>query len=138
MDLTWIPLKCVGPFNFGDQIDEYRNNFFLKLIPEEYNEKVDWDVYGITNDEIRIYVENGKIEAVSCEADWFYNGKNMIGMRIKDVLNLLRMEPDTVETEELVEGPQEVYDFGDLGLQLWVKNGVVVTAICSGLCDEEE
>jgi len=136
MILRWIPLKSVGPFNFGSLIQKYYGKFCLKYIPDEYNEKVGWDVYGISDEDIRIYFEEGKIEAVSCGINCIYNDMNMIGMKAEELISILGDKPDTVETEELSDGLHEVYDFDNLGLQIWTKKGIVVTAICSGYCDE--
>ena len=136
MILKWIPMKSVGPFKFGSLIQKYHEKFCLKRIPDEYNEKVGWDVYGISDEDIRIYFEEGKIEAVSCETNCIYKDIDMIGMAIEELINILGNEPDVVGSEELSDGQQEVYDFDKLGLQLWVKKGIVVAAICNGSCDE--
>ena len=127
----WIPLVSVGPFKFGDDINNYFVQYRLKQIPEEYNEKVNWDVYALPNEELRIFSENGRIVAVACEKICAYEDLNIIGMKMGKVAQAIRIEPDFIETEELTGGPQDVYDYDALGLQLWLKDGIVVKAICS-------
>ena len=130
-------MERVGPFVFGDLIGIFCNKYKLKLIPEEFDEDVGWEVYR-REDEFSIYSKMGRIEAVSCLTNCNFNDINLIGVSIEKVLNFLKVHHDMVETIELSEGPQEVYDFDNLGLQLWVKDDVVVTAICNGPCEDDE
>ncbi len=132
----WIPLKQIGPFVFGDPIGDYVEALNLSHIPEEYNEKVNWEVYSLCSD-IRIYTEIGKIVAVSTSNFCVYKGYNIIGALISDVIKEIGIKPDSIEPEELSDGIQAVYDFDDLGLQLWVKADIILTAICSGHSDDD-
>lgn len=127
-ELKWIPLKKVGPFKFGSSIKEYVQKYDLVNIPEEYNEKVDWGVYKFLEND-RIYTENDKIVSVLCSSNCLYKGRNLIGMPIDQITIILGRKPDNVEMAELSDGPQKIYDFEKLGLQLWVKGEYVVTAI---------
>lgn len=139
MKLEWIPLHRVGPFMFGRSINEYRVQYDLHPVPEEYNEKVAWDVYALSADnEIRIYCEKGVISSVSCENWCIYQGENIISLSLDEVFARFGEQPDAVEIIELSEGPQDVYDFDELGLQLWLKHGKVVAALCSGPCDDND
>ncbi|GBC62887.1 hypothetical protein DENIS_3871 [Desulfonema ishimotonii] len=132
----WIPLERVGPFVFGDLIEKYCDKFKLKQIPEEYNEKVGWQVWR-KDSRFSVFSERERIVAVSCSTSCNYRNIDLIGISVKDVISILDTIPDSVEMIHLVEGPQKVYDFDDLELQLWAKNDVVETAICSGPFGEE-
>ena len=136
INLEWVPLERIGPFIFGSMIDKYCEKYELNLSPEEYNEKVGWEVYK-GGDDIRIYLEMGRIESVSCSATFNYQGINIIGKPVDKAIDLINRKPDNIEIEELFEGPQEVYNFDPVGLQVWVKNGLVVTVICSGPYGED-
>jgi len=127
-ELKWIPLERVGPFKFGCSIKEYVQKYGLVNIPEEYNEKVDWEVYKFCEGD-RIYTENGRIISVLCSSNCLYKGRNLIGMPIDQIQVILGCKPDNVEMLELSDGPQKIYDFEKLGLQLWVMGGNVVTAL---------
>lgn len=127
-DFEWIPLKKVGTFTFGSSIEDYIEKYSLMHIPEEYNEAVDWAVYKI-NENDRVYAEGGRVVSVSCSSRCLYKKKNLIGISIDQIPLILGTTHDTVETEELSDGPQQVYEFDQLGLQLWVRKGRVVTAI---------
>ena len=128
----WVPLENIGPFKFGDKIYNYVAHYPLTHIPEEYNEKVNWDVYEYPHKGLRIFSENGQIVAISSETILIYNDVNIIGMAKEKVGDILLAEPDVIEQEELIEGPQDVYDYDDLGLQLWVKDNVIIKSICNG------
>lgn len=127
-NLKWIPVKQVGPFIFGSPIEDYVEKYRLAHIPEEYNEVVGWVVYKI-NEVDRVYAEEGRIVSVSCSSKCNYNGRDLIGTPIDLLPSILGTTHNSLETEELSDGPQQVYDFDQLGLQLWVREGEVVTAI---------
>lgn len=122
----WIPKKRIGPFVFGKSIDKYIREYELTIVPEEYNRKVDWAVYK-TIDDNRIYVEDKKIISVSCSSTCEYKGCELIGKPIDEILRHINCQPDSVEKAELSEGVQEIYELDQMGLQLWVKDGLVIT-----------
>jgi hypothetical protein len=127
-ETEWIPQKKVGPFKFGHSIKEYIQKYNLVSIPEEYNEKASWSVYKVGEDD-RIYVEEDKIVSILCCSKCLYKDRNLIGMSIDEVSILLGSKPDEKDMVELSNGLQEVYEYDQFGLQLWVMNGNVITAI---------
>jgi hypothetical protein len=124
----WIPRKKVGPFVFGSPIKQYIKKYRLSAVPEEYNPKVDWAVYSTDIDD-RIYVEEGRIVSVSCSSSFIYKEKELIGIPFGEILSYLNCQPDSVDKAELSDGFQDIYEFDQLGLQLWVKEGDVISAI---------
>lgn len=128
INYQWVPNDRIGPFAFGTLANQYIEHYGLIPVPEEYNQKVDWIVYK-TNTDDRIYVEDKKIVSVSCSSTCIYKENELIGQPVDKILEYLNCEPDSIESAELSEGFQEIYEFDQLGLQLWVKDGIVITAI---------
>ncbi len=125
----WTPLKGIGPFEFGCILDKNLcERYDLREVPEEYNKAVGWVVYMLKQDD-RLFTEDNKVVSFLCSSKILYHDQNLIGMTIDQVTSLLDSEPSSVESEELSEGVQDVYEFDELGLQLWVAKGMVVTAI---------
>ncbi|WP_089724377.1 hypothetical protein [Candidatus Thiosymbion oneisti] len=129
------PLRGVGPFLFGEVIEPLINKLGLIELPEEYDDEVGWITYTIPEQDICIYSEDGKIVSVACYEDCWYKGRNLIGLAFQDVVQLLAPtnlpnEPDAIEIDD---EEQMVYDIEieSADVQLWVRDGVVVTAICS-------
>lgn len=75
------------------------------------------------------------IENIKCYKYFIYKSKNLIGMSIEKFIEHTGEryygEIDTLDFEE--DGlPQSVYEFEDIGAQVWVKNGKIVTIIAYG------
>jgi hypothetical protein len=133
MTLDWVPLKRVGPFRFGEAVKGYIAEYALVLLPEEYEPGVRWSVYSAPNVDVRIYAEDGAILSVACYEECLLNGRELIGLDIATATRIIGSRPSgDVDLIEMVDGPQEVYEFEDVEGQVWVKDGRVVTVFCSG------
>lgn len=125
----WTPRKQLGPFEFGAFFNkDLLENYSVVEVPEEYNSSVDWTVYKFNQDG-RVFLEDDKIVSILSTSEVFYHDKNLVGMQIDQIINLLDSEPDSIESEEMSDGVEYVYEFEQLGLQLWISEGVVVTVI---------
>ncbi len=133
--LNWIPLKAVGPFKFGSSKKEYKQ-FHLKEISEEYNEKVNWQVYEIPNYDIRIYFEDDLITSIACYREIYFKDINLIGKTFSKLKNIIDSEPLEHSTLEMSSGLQDIYEFDELALQVWVEKNKVVTIFCSSEYEE--
>lgn len=135
------PFECIGEFVFGTSINDYKNEFKFTLYPKEGTN--DCDKYNIDNPDLSLYVdENNLIESINCRDECLYKGRNLIGMTIEDFISHTGEkyygEIDILDYED--DGvPQYVYEFDDIGLQVWCKNNIIVTIIASPeILDEEE
>ncbi|WP_141699143.1 hypothetical protein [Candidatus Thiosymbion oneisti] len=136
--LEWNPNRGVGVFRFGDRIDRYISAMGLDEFPDEYNEKVGWKVYGWSKPELRIWVEDRKIESIACYDECWYRGINLIGIDISKAIACIGSNPEDDPDEFDVGGEtQTVFEFDDVAAQLWVKENIVVTVICSFFPEEE-
>ena len=137
MKFEWIPREKLGDFEFGTPIEKYIKKYNLETLPEEYDNKVGWDVYSLPNTNVRIFVENGSIISIACYEECWYQGTNLIGLNIEEASRLIGSNPsDDVDLIYIDNEPQQVFEFEDLEAQFWVKDGKVVTIFCGPLCDE--
>ncbi len=131
----WIPLKQVGFFKFGDDIKIHSN--ILVQIPEERDNKVEWDVYTIPGRNIRIFTERNKIVSIACYDNFYFKNVNIIGYDAKKINTLLNTQSN-IEVDEIeIDGQiQKVYEYDALGLQVWTKNELVVSIFANAECDD--
>ncbi len=123
----WIPLRSVGFVVFGEDAEEKINQFNLvKLDPP--CESADWETYELLADETRVTVENGKFVSVLCDSNLYYNEKDLIGISIEEIREILGKE-DEIEKDV---GDEDAVYYYQLGLTLWMKNRYIVGATCDG------
>jgi len=132
------PRTRVGDFEFNCLIESVISQFeFSHYTPKGE----DYEVYEIEGHKTSIYVEEGLITSINCKEECLYKGRNMIGMEIDDFLNYYGWEPDDEPDEldfEEDDIPQYVYDFDEPDLQVWTKDGIIVTVIASNYIEEED
>lgn len=124
-----VPLKRVGPFVFRSQLNDYLELGLIE-VPEDYIKEVDWKVFTINNKDIRLYFEDGLLVAVLCDDECYYNDINLIGLDFDNFKSILNAEPNECNEEDLDDGITYVYDFYNLELVVYVKNGKVVSISC--------
>ena len=125
-----IPNKSYGIFVIGEYIEKYLH--LDHVISElEFDED-----YEFSNFKINVWVKKKKIETIRCDAECYLQGRNLIGMLYEDFLALVKDEPSK---EDICYVPvyrnrgqnQKVYDFDDLGLQVWVWRNKIRTILIS-------
>ena|GEM_PF-676115 len=126
------PLQGIGSFPLGGAIEPLINKLGLIELPEESKDATGWIAYTMPGQDIRIYSEDDKIVSVACYEDCWYKGRNLIGSAFQDVVRLLGPatlsdEPNVVEIDD---EEQVVYEIENANVQLWVRDGIVVTVIC--------
>ncbi|MEM6320454.1 MAG: hypothetical protein AAF960_22485 [Bacteroidota bacterium] len=127
------PFTGIGEFKFGKKIDDFLHlGHFDVNPPEKYSSKS----YTMQNPEITIWVnEANLIETIGCYEECLYKGRNMIEMKIDEFIAWSDTnyygKPDILDFEENSDIPQKVYEFEDIGLQIWTKLNVIITVIAS-------
>ncbi|MFD2916841.1 hypothetical protein [Psychroserpens luteus] len=140
MILYFIPFIRIGDFTFESKINNYKSNFKFAYTP--VNDSTEWETYEIEDLGLSLYVEEDNITSIVCRDDCLYKGRNLIGMTIEEFISHTEEkyygEIDILDYED--DGvPQYVYEFDDIGLQVWCKNNIIVTIIASPeILDEEE
>ena len=126
--LELIPNKSYGTFIIGEDINEYLHLNHIKSDLEYH------DNYEFLN--FDVWVKNDKIDTICCETECYWQGRNLIGMLYEDFLILAKQLPDKEEMLYVPVSPdrgpnQKVYDFDDLGLQIWVWRNKIKTVLIS-------
>ncbi|MDH6356080.1 hypothetical protein M2132_002443 [Dysgonomonas sp. PH5-45] len=133
-NFTLIPNKSLGVFILRDDIENY---LYIEHIKEHIKERTfSYDSYDFYDRKVTVWPTEGKIETIRCNSMCYLNGENLIGMSYERFLILVNQFPDT-ESEEYVlinsnRGQnQKVYDFDELGLQIWVWRNKIRTVLIS-------
>lgn len=135
-----IPNVSFGNILFGDNIKNYSDRQY------EYSDTIGKDAYSsysFRETPVSAYVDkDGMIESISCKTECIWEGVDLIGLAYKR-FNLLCPKPiahnDRVWVylnEDQDEQEQDVYEYDELGLQLWVFDGTIVTALATSYQDE--
>lgn len=138
MDVLYNPFVSVGPFVFNDNIDQYTD---LGLLFYESDDVTGWDCYELLDEGVEVYTSNSIIVSVACRKELFYAHMNIIGQNIDVFLSNLqihtRPEIDKIYIPSEDEY-QDVFEIESLGLQLWVRHDIIVTAFCSPDLSKED
>lgn len=133
-----IPNVSVGNFRIGVSINRYLKRHHKKT---HYVEKYfEFDSYYFPDENLIVHVENDLIDDILCEKFCYWKGKNLIRMNFSKFLKDFGVEYDNKDEIYLqVDNrfqTQKVYDFHDLGLQIWVWRNLIRTVIV-GRYEEE-
>lgn len=131
MILHFNPFENVGNFQINSNIKDYVHNYSFTFTP--INDTTEWETYELVDEGIVIYVEKDLIISISCDTELLYKGRNIIGMNINEFINFSNFKPDDFIDKLWVsdDEQQEVYEFFDIGLQVWCSDNVIVTVIAS-------
>lgn len=127
------PFESVGGFMFNKSITDYLGLYKFTIYQKDGD--YDCDKYNIDNPDISLYVDdNDIIESINCREELIYKGRNLIGMSIEEFIShtgeKYYREIDELNFDE-DKIPQYVYEFDDIGLQVWCKNDKIITVIAS-------
>jgi hypothetical protein len=132
--LEWIPMISIGTLKFGEFVEPVISKFDLHKLDKPFD-GADWDSYEFPNCDKRVYAEDGKITRIGCFDDLYYKGENLFGLTLDEIRVLLGEEDEIGESilfdfedGEFEETPIEFYQYG---LQIWLRDGVVESAIIS-------
>lgn len=130
----FTPWQSVGVFKFDDEITHYHKS--LSNWRFEAQNEYGTAFYHHPHDDFMISVDkHQKIQSIFCYDTLIYQDTNLIGLTVHEFAQLLDTKP-TGEPEEMDfedDGyPQTIYDFDDIGAQVWEKKGKIVTIIVAG------
>lgn len=137
MILELIPFKKVGEFTFGESITPIIEKYKYNFSPVDESGLKSFILKDIG---ISLYVENETIEYVACHQICIYNGRNLIQMNYDDFIIHVGFTSNSEKDEVYMTNgeTQDVYEFDDIGLQVWVKDKTVVTVIAFPFIEEDE
>jgi len=134
-----IPQVSIGDIKLDDSIENYPDRAL------EFSDESGEDAYScfaFKNTPVQAFVNpEGLIETIRCETECIWQGQNLIGLSYAEFNLLYPEEPDDTDTilveTESGDQPHEVYDYDDLGLQVWVRDGNITLAMASSFPEEE-
>lgn len=135
----WIPNFSLGPIKLGEQISQYVESFCLiKEDDEEHDDITNWVSYDFPSMDAYIDAKNGIIIAITSYEQFVYKGKNIVGIKVTQLRELLDGDPDEIGVSVLYDDGdiQTPFRYSSLGLLLWVRDEEVVYASCIK-CDDE-
>jgi hypothetical protein len=127
---VWVPNSSLGPIRLGDQINSCIQNLHLSKDDDAEDDVTNWIGYKLPDVDIYIYVENEIIVSITSYENFFYKNKNIIGMQVDQLSEILDCEPSEQGKPVLFEDGdiQTPFEYFHFGLQLWVSNEVVMSA----------
>ena len=135
MKFVFEPTRSVLPFYLEKAIEPY-----LSMYAHEFTAGMDdesWDEYEFFDTSIQVYIDkkSRKIQAIRCDKNCYWSGRNLINLSIDEFFQHIDLENEIYKVEKMAltdEEEQDVYDFDLLGLQLWVNDqGVIVCVFVS-------
>jgi hypothetical protein len=128
------PFIRVGIFKLGEPLSLNFIREYLKMWPTESNtqDEFPYDIIG-TNSFLSTDC-NDVIQHVSCRDQCNHKGTNLIGKSLEEVEVLLGYK--TVVKYPLID--PDTYNIDELGLLIWVEEGLVVTVDCGIYIDPDE
>jgi hypothetical protein len=132
----WIPLVSIGSLKFGEPIEPVISKFDLRKLDKPF-EEADWNSYEFLGCDKRVYAEDGNITSFGCFDNLYYKGRDLLGLTLNEIRVLFGEEDKIGETVlfdfedgEFEETPVEFYEYG---LQIWLRDGVVESAMISAI-----
>lgn len=122
----WTPDKGVGPVLFGTPIEPYVTALNLHRLNDPFSDSVldNSYAYGEELNPSYSFDESGLVEVVTCDVRFMFSGKNLLGLPLDEVVEILGVEPDQTDEEDDDGRVGMTADFDLLGLQLWFVDGV--------------
>lgn len=124
-----IPFKSVGPFKLNNNVSTYAN---YNLTFHKENDSTGWDAYNL-DDKISLYTDGELIVSIACRVACSLQGDLLVGEQFSQFLTVRQsynISHDKIYMPE-DDNYQDVYDIDEFGLQLWVRNDIIVTVFCS-------
>ena len=126
----FIPLKKIGEFELGTNINIYKDKYMFKYTEKDIS--TGWETYSSEQNNISLFVENNIIVSIVCEVECFFNKMNIIGIDINYFLEKNNLHFDDFQELYISDSEiQQVYDFDDLGLQVWCAGKKIISIIAS-------
>lgn len=131
--LVFIPLNFIGKFIFDTDVNQYYDE--LAVFNYEETDEFNKEYYKSQDGNLIIAVRKNILESIFCYKELYYKNTNLLGLSLSEFSKLLQTDHvGYVEEYNLGdEVSQFVYQFDEIGVQVWTKQSKVVTIIASGL-----
>jgi hypothetical protein len=140
--MEWVPGVRVGPFEFGAKPDPIPESWQKRpAAPDEGIQGIrdprDFGWYSVDELQIKVLLEDGRVEWIHCEVSLNYQGVEIIGMRWEELHERIRPELDEGEGIDFDPG-FGIIRSSHLGGEFIVVNGRVSGVICKPIVPPEE
>ena len=130
----WAPLVSIGGIRFNEPLPEDLGGLKLELFDEpEMNYDDNEDVFREVGGNTQFYLENGLVELVYCYDNFYFKGRNLMGLSAEEVMEIIG--GNWVRDEE--EDDDRVFDEEDLEITISEEDGAVWSIVVHGPYDEE-
>ena len=128
-DCILIPKQGVGPVRFGQPLDTLENiDGFEKVDPSRIIGNDEW--YECESCDVTVFGgEDGNVEFIGCDETLLFDGKNLVGLKLKELEALLKLKGLAFsDSDEMADGSTQTgVSFEPFGLTAWVSDGQVVS-----------
>ena len=130
----WVPLESIGGLRFDEPLPEDIGTLKLEgvnhpMADSEDNVAAFEEVGGKTE----IYLEDGRVDFVICRGNFWFRGKNLVGLAAEDAMTIIGGNWVLDEEDE----DERRFFEDDLEVTLVDRGGSVVTFIVNGLVEED-
>lgn len=126
-----VPLKRIGPFVFNSSLSDYMD-LPLEEQKDEFIESIQGVSYKLKDRDMRIYVEDGKIDGAACYDECILNDTDLIGLEEDVLKSIVGCKISGTDTMDLDEGEEKILEYDDIGIMVFIKNGFVKSVTCHG------
>ena len=128
VNYVWMPNVGLGEIKFGELFSRHIESGMLSV------DQFLGDRFGAHYRDAAktqsVDEEDGLVSGIRCVETFVYRGMNLIGVKLERAVELIAREPDRID------GPYDLNDddvqstaeFDELGLMLWLRDGLVVSA----------
>lgn len=145
LQYEWTPGIGVGPYQFGDPIQKYIDAGRLRHFPirDAFGDMDSYDdeaagivVFPKDDDNGRTIVQpddegkSGTIDSLTCHNSMRYRNSELLGITLDAAVAILKHVPQVDDSEIYYDDDdiRTTADFDELGLTLWFRDGISVSA----------
>ena len=135
--MNFVPFEQVGIFKLDDDVEKYSDNLLNYIYKKGYfnNDEYHFGDNDIKKNSHFLSIQDGKIRTIFCYKELIYKNINLIGLTIDEFKKITQSdyvgEVDVIDFHE-DEPPEYVYEFEEIGAQVWTHYDRIVTIIVSG------
>ena len=130
----WVPLVSIGGILFNEPLPEGLGTLKLELFSDPDLDLGDGiDLFNEVDGRSKIEVEDGRVESVYCYNNFYFKGRNLMGLSAEEVMEIIG--GNWVRDEE--EDDDRVFDEEDLEITISEEDGAVWSIVVHGPYDEE-
>ena len=130
----WVPLVSIGGLRFNEPLSEDLGTLKLQRVEDSgYDSGDNIDSFREEGGDTEIELENGRVDTVYCRANFFFKGRDLIGLSAEEVMDIVGGNWELDEED----GDGRIFNEDDLEIMIWEADGAVWSIIVSGPIEED-